>query len=238
MFPPGRSFWLAIGVLLLGLAPLHAQFVVLDTFDLPAGGQSVGTGQPKTGAFSSVTGVGFLNATRDVSYIDPFDPSGTFGLGEIIAINFSPNLGELSFFTGESSVELTLQYSFSTADLSGYTGIELDFRLLDAAAVSGTGFVIEVELSTTPGNFTGTHTVTNAGPQVVFIPFSSLSGTGSLSNVTQIVLKLNDGGTPNRSADFILRELRLPLVPEPGSLVLLGLGSLGVVGLALRRRKG
>jgi hypothetical protein len=236
MFPPGRSFWLAIAVLLVGLAPVHAQFVVLDTFDLPAGGQSVGTGQPKTGAFSSVTGVGFLNATRDVSWDGG---TGNFGSGEIISINTPADPGVLFFATIQSSVELTLQYSsFGTADLSGYTGIELDFSLLDAAAVSGGGFVIDVNLSTTSGNLTGTHTVTTAGPQVVFIPFSSLSGPGSLSNVTQIVLKLNDGGTPNQSADFILSELRLPLVPEPGSRVLLGLGSLGVVGLALRRRKG
>ncbi len=217
-----------------GASPL-----IIDTFNAPAGGYLVNSG-PLTGSFGPDSGIGALSATRKVSYAGTNPGSGhNWVTGfEALALNTSSFPGQLVLSTVTSAVQVTLDYTFAATDLSGFGALEMVFNgPFDPGVLPG-DFSIVVTFTTGSGALTTTifPVPISAGGGVLTIPFSGLTGPGSLSSVTGLNIVLNDGGTPATAADFLLDEVRLVVIPEPGTMALFGLGLLGVVAVTLRRK--
>ncbi|MCS6977505.1 MAG: PEP-CTERM sorting domain-containing protein, partial [Gemmatales bacterium] len=153
------------------------------------------------------------------------------------------SLGQLSMFTGTSSVQATLTYTFpAPVSFAGFAGIEMDVDYYNVGTPPPDEWLVQIV--TGSGTLTSTLNILPPGapffgpsfPSTLFFPFSGFTGTGDLTNVTGVNIIINNGGSPNQGTDFVINEIRLPIVPEPGTLALFGVGLLGVVGITLRRR--
>ncbi|MDD5644859.1 MAG: PEP-CTERM sorting domain-containing protein [bacterium] len=63
----------------------------------------------------------------------------------------------------------------------------------------------------------------------------NLAGVPNLSDVRAIGVHIGDGGASTWSGNLFIDDVNL--IPEPGSLIMLGAGLLGLIGFAARKRK-
>ena len=218
--------------------------IIIDTFNDPVSpGQTVMSG-PLTGSLASVTGAGVLNGagTRDVSYSGVNAntiPANNFRpAGEFLSVNgVIPST--LALATFDSAIQVDLKYSgFGTLDASAQTTLDLIFNTIFDKGVNPT-FDIDILLTTASGMLSGVFQapggfVPNGG--TLQVPLSMLTGSGSLSTITQIEVRLNDNGSPSAGADFALDQLQFSApIPEPATLATLGL--MGMCGGFFVRRK-
>lgn len=136
--------------------------------------------------------------------------------------------GAFSFNTDNvTQAVVNLNYSGFTAatrDFSGGNSINLNFKDLNPGNVVGGGVAtdmpISISIGTTTGTLTGSLNAAGGSLISVAIPFSGLSGTGDLSNVTSLSFTMNDS---RLATDFELTSVTVPTsaVPAPPGLALL-----------------
>jgi PEP-CTERM motif len=178
-----------------------------------------GAGQygPVTTAFDTVTGV-----TNGI-YSLAITGNGTGGpnYGQIAA---SPSTLALTSLLANSQ-SLSLDVYMPNPSFGYYLQFDIDINNLDTGFVSLTGYSY-------PG--------ANLGAETTFtVPISaSLRSTlASSSNPTEIDIQAGGGNTPGSQTMYLDNLRATPAVPEPATLALLGLGGLGFLGVAMRRRR-
>lgn len=233
---------IATAMLVLSLAVPHAGAapLLIDNFTSPDPAVSLVGAGPFTPGASQLgsRSVSFSTAQGTI-------PGNQAGIGA--NINYGPPIGVLpgSFFsfTGPSAIESVLTYDFTPSQgFTGYDGIQVDFRLIDGG-LSQTNMDVALFITSSGGLTVIKATLPNTlSGQSVLLPFSSAVATPSspgdtlvLGSISQLKLHLNDDGTPQTSADFILTGVSAYQIPEPATLAVWG--ALAVGGAWYGRRR-
>lgn len=221
-------------------APRASADYVLDGFDNPSPGQiyqiSLLNG---TGPYTSPTTAVSAGVARTVEVSVSTTPvnfnsvSGTIG-GGVFTMD-SDN-------SSAATSRITYALSGSAANLTGATGVELGFLNLDPGTTAGggaaTSMPVTIEIMTATGTLTGTTLIDGSGvPFSKSIDFSSLSGTGDLSQVNSITFTMNGGSPSQKAVDFALDSITVKTVPAPPAALLAGFGVLALLGRARFTRK-
>jgi len=105
--------------------------------------------------------------------------------------------------------------------------------------VAGTYDGIKVDAGT--GTFTITETFSSFVSATATKPIPALNGEGQSVQIGNVIVVLNalaEGNNIHGSpGNFVLAGFEFHTTPEPGSVIMTGIGSLAVAGLAIRRRK-
>lgn len=214
-------FVLTLVIALVAATPLKANPVLLQ--DLIDAGGTIQVGDKVFSDFGcSIIGGGpFFNPT-DCTQIDVtglFDPAGREGLRFQMA-------GIVA--GGGSFVDILIGYVVTSPgnDI-------IDIRLTYNGAVTGTGLTNVVETvyaNAPPDGVLGQAVVTNPPPMLEEIIF--INPTSSIRVVKDILMAAGSQGTAFIS---FVDQYVSQVIPQPGSMMLLGSGLLGLAGIARRR---
>ncbi len=187
---------------------------------------------------------------------------GTFAIDTLTTSSNSPGNGVLSFLSGATVHVQNTGASTETLYLSlGDTGFTLPTAppaVILRSHVEGSVFVPSSANALTFQSYLNESDTQNAnsgisfGPQTVNTTFihaflddqpltvGTVTAPFSLTEQFAITLGGTVGGVPNSGGEIELTtvtQLSPTSVPEPSSLVLAGIGALGMIGYGLRRRK-
>lgn len=225
-------FAVFIVALLFSAAPAKA--VIIDHFDEPESGQtvsrtSVGT---TTGTAVSFTSPAFGTTSRTLSIqitaaSSPAKATGSvnFTTADNYELINNPNTDSLGTITYSKVGGLN-------QNLSGFN----TFRLMNVSQVASTTYKVELDTGS-PVTGSSTASVSKLGNFAgdVDIPFASLVGTASLTDIDRIIVTIDTDG---KGTGALVDAVGLFAVAEPGSLLLLGSGFVGLGALLVRRRVG
>jgi hypothetical protein len=81
---------------------------------------------------------------------------------------------------------------------------------------------VTIAISTIGGTMSYTAMVTGFGlPFTVYADYAGFTGTGDLSQVTQVQVTFNDGQNSRVASDYIIDEIKTTTVPAPPALFLI-----------------
>lgn len=226
----GKTF--LVVVLVLFVPTVATADVVVDSFNFP------GT----EALYQNGTAAGTLRSNEtDSSILGSRSLSISTGLGKGDFVGIGGGSLEVGTFT--TSLVTTLTYNFAPSQNFAGAGdaLSLSFNFLDSGPTPPNTTDISINITTGSGTLTTTASLSDVklGNTTSFsVPFSSFSGTGDLTNVTQLQIELNDSGTPRPGVDLILNQVSIA-TPEPTSLLIWGLvGTAGAAGSwYIRQRK-
>jgi PEP-CTERM motif len=196
---------------------------------------------------SVASGTGFQSVTYNNTSF-----GGVWGISALATSSNSPGTSTTGFLAG-SNVTLTNNDTVShTIYISlgdvGFTmpvgGVNVDSHIANTVIINGAGnlehfqsFVNESNAqNATSGNPSGDQTPSIVGPtSAASDVFYSIAALTSPFGITETFAITLDGGS---QINFASNTTLTPAtVPEPSSLVLGGIGALGMIGYGLRRRK-
>jgi hypothetical protein len=217
-----HAAWACAAILLFGTS---ASALTIDDFTASQVAQIVvgGSSPQSSGAMSVTLGDG-TTASRTLTVART---GMAPGMGSVSLDSNISDPGQLSFATGASVNGMgTVEYTGfgSDLDISGDATLRL-------VAGSDLGASVDVTLSDSMGgSAVASFSVPASSPMPLDIPLSSLAGV-DLSSINGISIAVSGPS----SVDVEIGSIGTTVVPEPGSLMLLGLGSLGLAFVGRRR---
>jgi len=230
---------LAAAIVAFGSAGTARADFVLDAFTNPSPGQiyqiTLLNGNPYNSPVDTV-GTGVTRAVQ-VTVTSPTSPnfnavSGVIGGGEF-------EMSAASTVTATSSV--TYNFSGAAGNLSGTTGLTLDFISLNQDATPNTANLpVKIDIVTSTGTKSFTGSIANqAGAFSTNFALASFTGSGNLSAVSSIKFTFN-GTNGTMDQDFRLDTVKVKgpnAVPAPPALVLAGMGFVALIGRSRLNRR-
>jgi len=239
-----------------------AAMLVIDDFEKPVLGNSLSPGtlvpvpQPNPVVIQSASAPGIIGGQRDI-YVHEMGGVAQGDTLLIVGFNPGPNTG---YFDANGSADRTDYYAVqydgidveNGGALNDHGGLMVDLtdgfknnQILIRFAnsqVPVTGLLnlcVEITSASGTSKFSGTKS-NNVVPGVVenyLIPFSSFTAGADFQHVTSMMFRFNDNGSGvgARAADFQVDLIAA--VPEPGSILTLGLGAVSLIAVGCYRRK-
>jgi hypothetical protein len=202
-----RAALLSVAAFSLNLQPAQAS-TLLESWENTLDGWTVSGGGVGSSSFSTAQGVTDGSFSLDLTY--PGNP--TYGTPLFSSYNSSWT----SILANNPSVSLDVYTP--PASFSYYLQVQLWVNNAD------TGYFQD-------GSYFGTTIGSETTITFPTLPSALVATLAASSNPTQIGFQIGGGG----AGDVFLDNLRVQEVPEPGTLALLGLGALGLLGLRGRR---
>src|ERR1035437_6540283 len=203
-----RAALLSVAAFSLTLQPAQAATVLVESWENTLDGWTVSGGGVGSSSFSTAQGVTAGSFSLDLTY--PSNPN----YGTPMFSAYSPSLTS----TLATNPRVSLDVYTPPASFGYYLQIQLWVNNADTGYFQDGGY-----LGTTIGSET---TITFPD-----LPAAQVAILAASSNPTEIGFQIGGGG----AGDVFLDSLRVQEVPEPNTLVLLGLGALGFLGLRGRR---
>ncbi|MGD0259080.1 MAG: PEP-CTERM sorting domain-containing protein [Verrucomicrobiota bacterium] len=203
-----RAALLSVAAFTLNLQPAQASTVLVESWENTLDGWTVSGAGVGSYSFSTTQGVTDGSYSLDLTYAS------------------SPTYGTPMYSAYSSSL---------TSTLANNPSVSLDVYTPPASF----GYYLQIQLwinNADTGYFQdGAYIGTTIGSETTItfpvLPPALVATLAASSNPTQIGFQIGGGG----ASDVFLDNLRVQEVPEPGTLALLGLGALGLVGLRGRR---
>lgn len=203
-----RAALLSATAFTLNFQPTQAATVLVESWENTLDGWTVSGGGVGSSSFSTAQGVTDGSFSLDLNYAS----NPTYGTPLFSAYNSSWT----SILANNPRVSLDVYTP--PASFGYYLQIQLWVDNAD------TGYFQD-------GSYFGTTIGSETTITFPDLPSAQLAILAASSNPTQIGFQIGGGG----AGDVFLDNLRVQSVPEPGTLALLGLGALGLLGLRGRR---
>ena len=199
-----RAALLSMAAFSLNLQPAQAATVLLESWENTLDGWTVSGGGVGSSSFSTAQGITAGSFSLDLTY--PGNPS----YGTPMFSAYSPSWTS----TLANNPRVSLDVYTPPASFGYYLQVQLWVNNAD------TGYFQD-------GSYFGTTIGSETTITFPDLPADKLAILATSSNPTQMGFQIGGGG----AGDVFLDSLRVQQVPEPSTLVLLGLGALGVLGL-------
>lgn len=242
-----RLGWTAcLGAVVL-FAPGSAQAVLIDSFNQTF--QEVSASEPGSSVREVVAAPEAIGGFRDVlleiqsnEFFSPGDPTSPD-----MTVTINPGGSGLALYSEDSGVNgrLTLTYDGNADPGLQFPGFgPVDFTAAGIPGIvlranSDRDFTAKFIVYSNATNFSEMELLIPGDPDPAqrefFFPFAGFTGDADFTSVQAVQLIL-DGILGRTDIDIDNVETRA-IIPEPGSLALLGMGALGLLGVGWRRRK-
>lgn len=215
------SFHILAITAVLGLTAAHLQAVSLVD---PGAESNISTTNPPTG---SGQGWAFFNGGV---FSNTVARSGTFSIGVVGGGGFGVPGALQQFAAAPGEVFTMTGFGLTTAALApGATFAQLQITYFNGFGPGATNLGT---VETSPGNAMGSAQINSTSPLNTWIPLS-VTATAPTGTQAVQVFAITIDQTP---APIYFDDMTLTSTPEPGSLALVGLGSLAMLSRSRRRK--
>jgi hypothetical protein len=216
------------------------QALIIDTFnDTEQAISGVGGAVPPV-ISSTVAATEAVGGFRTLELVEVLGPGGTLSSSLVVDAG---GVTDFLSYSNDSSTSSDAHVIWD-ANGTGLGGVDLtdgglsSYLSLEILDIDFGGIDMEFDITDTSAN-TASIMIDDAAigiHQVVFSDFTNFGGT-DFEMIDSITLHLHGAQAKDLDLDFVFTSGEITPIPEPSTIILLGLGGLGMLGYAWRSRR-